>query len=397
MRRNTVALGAALIAFASIPLSAVAAADNGAARFQDRRNPPPYRVLTPTEREQFEFGQAIFNTSFVPAVTPKAARRDGLGPVFNAASCDACHNNGARAQGRSDSGAAPTGLVVQMAGAESADPVYGHVLNTNALEGVQPEAVVFIEYTERGGRYADGSAWVKREPRYVLRQLRFGAVADTTLIRPRLAPPLFGAGLLEAVPASAIEASIQGDARRSSGQIAWRMHKGNRLIGRFGWQAESVSLEEQTTRALSQEMGLTSRDAVRDDCSAVDRACLDAANGGKPEISDEFLDALLAFQRNLAVPLTIPLDPIGETAGATLFVSASCDVCHRPELPVSGVGPVTRIAVYTDLLVHDLGSGLADKTAAGRRGPQRAEPVAHRAAVGPGLRDQQWPPAGLAA
>src|SRR6267378_6050959 len=79
----------------------------GGEPFTDRRNPPSYRLLNETESAQVDLGQAVFNTQWVAAGTPGVSRRAGVGPLFNAASCDACHNNGARGRGPTGDGPAP--------------------------------------------------------------------------------------------------------------------------------------------------------------------------------------------------------------------------------------------------------------------------------------------------
>ena len=73
----------------------------GTQPFADHRNPPSYRKLSDAESARYELGMAVFNTQFVVAGTPNAGRRDGVGPLFNSASCDACHNNGAHGRARS--------------------------------------------------------------------------------------------------------------------------------------------------------------------------------------------------------------------------------------------------------------------------------------------------------
>jgi len=202
-------------------------------------------VLQTTPSAQIVLGESLFNTVWAPAGAPAVARH-GLGPLFNAASCTACHANGGPGKGPTADGAVPAALVIELqtpaaqAGAEAGgDPVYGRVFNTAATDGVQAEGVVTVRYQEMGGRYyPDGMRWRMRVPHYQLTGLTHGPLAEQTVIKPRLAPALFGAGLLEAVPASALGAA--GDAR---------------VRGRFGWQGESVSIRDQTTKALAREMG----------------------------------------------------------------------------------------------------------------------------------------------
>ena len=183
------ALGAVSALGFSIALAAPTADELvGTQPFTNHRNPPPYRKLSDAEFARYDLGMTVFNTQFVAAGTPGAGRRDGVGPLFNSASCDACHNNGAHGRGPTEEGPAPAPLVVQLTtpssspgsstGGDSAgsssrsaldppgDPVYGRVLNTASLEGSAPEGVVMIQYTESAGHYPDGAAWSLRVPHY---------------------------------------------------------------------------------------------------------------------------------------------------------------------------------------------------------------------------------------
>jgi CxxC motif-containing protein (DUF1111 family) len=332
------------------------------ADFVDTRDPPPYAQLSASQRESYDLGHALLNTQWVAAGTPQAERRDGLGPLFNAAACDACHNEGARGQGLSKDGLAPAPLVIQLQDTQAhaahrvddGDPVYGHVLNVSALPGYAAEGSVWVHYAERSGRYADGAPWTLRVPRYELRELRYGPMNPATAISPRLAPQLFGAGLLARVPDSALPPS------GSSGPA-------NTPRGRFGWQAASATLGQQTAIAMSREMGLTSQAIVHDDCTSAQVACRSAPSGGTPEVSAEFMQALLDFQTFLAVPRS---KNTADNAAAA-FADLGCAACHRPQLPVEGVDGIGGIAAYTDLSLHDLGTDLADRDVQGRTVPTR--------------------------
>lgn len=360
----------ALLATLSLAAASAAPPPYGRADFVDRREPPSHRPLDDAAHEQHELGHAVFNTQWLAAGSPRAQRRDGLGPLFNAPSCDACHNEGARAQAASAEGLTPIGLVVQLGHRGRGDPRYGHVLNTSALAPMTPEAVIHVRYQLRDGRYADGTPWQLREPHYVLSELRYGALADDSLIEPRLGPPLFGVGLLEAVADAHILALSRlrhRDAVR--GVPAWRGVDGRRQLGRFGWQADAVSVEQQTALAFSREMGLSSRLMAHDDCTVTQADCRQAEPGGAPEVSDELLAAVTAFQRDLAVPGEQP--QADDARSAALFGTLGCAACHVPSLPVDSIAPGATIAAYTDLLLHDLGSGLADRDARGTIVPSR--------------------------
>jgi CxxC motif-containing protein (DUF1111 family) len=346
--------------------------------FSNPRHPPTYQGLSGPMQRQQTLGLAVFNTQFVPAGTPGAERIDGLGPLFNAASCDECHNDAAHGRGPTGDGAAPVALIVQLEPAASpgveltGDPRYGHVLSTASIDGLLPEGDVSVHYATHRGQYPDGTAWQLREPRYELSGLRYGPLAASTVVRPRIAPALFGDGLLQAVPSEAILQGAYGQA--ALGVPAWQWIGGHRVLGRFGWQGNALSIRDQTTRALAREMGLTTRDVPHDDCTSVQTDCLSQRSGGYPEISDELLDALVHFVQGLAVPAA---DPSAQASpGDAIFEAIGCAACHRPRLPVmlsdaAGRPVHANIAAYTDLRLHDLGSALADRYLSGRTVPSR--------------------------
>lgn len=343
----------------------------GRAVFDDPRHPPAWRPPG-VGAAAYELGQAVFNTQFVVAGTAGAARIDGLGPLFGNASCDNCHNDGARGRAPIEAGEIPGQLVVQLtgAGADGGDPRYGRMLSPAAIGGVAPEARVQVSFRIRTGRYDDGARWERREPRYRAEALAYGALDAHTVIRPRLTPAVFGVGLLDAVPQDAIlKGAAPAGTRHGgvAGRPAWvRDAAGNTVVGRFGWQATVASLREQTAAAFLLEQGLTSAGFERDDCTPHQPACRDAPDGGAPEVSPELFDAVLDYQRLLAVPLP-PDDDADDGRGAALFAAAGCSDCHLPALPVRlPDGGAGVIHAYTDLLTHDLGAGLADRDVRGR-------------------------------
>ncbi len=321
----------------------------------------------------------MLNTQWVPAGTPHAERRDGVGPLFNAPSCDECHNEGAHGRGPESGGLAPFPLVVQLEQPAVAprkdpgcDPTYGCVFNTVALRGVRPEGQVVIHYREIPGRYADGTPWALRAPSYQLVDLGYGPLSPQTIVKPRIAPALFGVGLLDAVPVSAIAAGA------GPGVPAWQWRGGVRVLGRFGWQGSAVSVRDQTARAFAREMGLTSSVIGVDDCTASEVACLEQPNGGTPEVSDTLFNAVVDFVSWLAVPAPPqkpqkpagPAGPAEQEDESALFARLGCAACHRPRLPVMlqerEGRPIRRsITPYTDLRLHDLGMALADQNVAG--------------------------------
>ncbi|HTQ36167.1 MAG TPA: di-heme oxidoredictase family protein [Steroidobacteraceae bacterium] len=353
-------LAAALCALLPATLAAVGTGGfTGRVALPDRRDPPPRRALAPQQQAAFDLGLLVFNTSWVAAGTPRAGRRDGLGPLYVAASCDTCHNNGARGR-PPENGGLSNSFVMQLDGPPGMP--YGAVLNTAALPDHSREGQVEVNWTLRHGHYDDGTGWTLREPHYALTHLLYGPPPAATILRPRIAPQIYGVGLLEAVPADAPRAIREQQPRAVRGELP---------AGRFGWRGEVRDVEDQTGRAFAREMGLTSRPRMQDDCTATQVACRAAPNGGTPEVSDEFLQAVLTFQRELPVPARTVLPADTEAAGRRLFEQTGCAACHVLELPVAIDGAKARIDAGTDLLVHDLGEALADHRADGTGVPVR--------------------------
>lgn len=357
-----------------------AAAPIGGKPFVDPHHPPTYKPIEQSELAQIALGQSVFETQWVAVGMTGIAGRVGLGSLYNAASCNTCHNGGERGRGPEGDGPAPNALVVQLespandgSADPTGDPVYGRVFNTSAVEGIPAEGTVVIRYSEVSGYYYPfGGQWNLRVPHYQLTALSRGPLASHTVIKPRLAPALFGVGLLEAVPESAIThgGGTQSD-KQTSGVLAWHSRQGTRLLGRLGWQGGAVSIRDQTANAFAREMGLTSNDRSSDDCTPAESGCRRNSDAEPPEVSAELLDAVVDFVRTLAVPES-PTHLEKYSTGSGLFEDTGCAACHRPILPVElheagAVSESAVIAPYTDLRLHDLGMEMADEDSAGAK------------------------------
>ncbi len=336
---------------------------------QDDAHPPqPWRPLTPSEQASFDLGYSVFNTDWVPANSPPG-RIDGLGPVFNSQSCDACHNSRRRGRGPRGDGDAPPDLVIQLGRrlpdgtVQRGTAEYGFVLNPLAVKGFRPEARISIRYEAQIRTLADGTRLELRAPHYQLSELSGPALPPDTVLMPRLPPPVQGDGLLERVPRGELEriAAAQGNGR--DGVHGWVALLGSRAdapVGRFGWQASEPSVASQVGNAFAREMGLSNPLVGYADCGVQDTACQSAPTGGMPEVEPELFDAVVSFQRLHAVP--VQRLPDLSSPGARLFVQLGCARCHRMTLRV---GSNAAIHPYTDLLVHEMGEELADRDIAG--------------------------------
>ncbi|RMH94866.1 hypothetical protein EBB59_00805 [Lysobacter pythonis] len=337
----------------------------------DGRAPQPWRTLNAVDVERFELGHAVFNTSWLPA-RGNASRRDGLGPVFNSVSCDSCHNSRRRGRGPSGNGPVPTDFVVQAGrlladgGLQRGHPRFGHVINTDAIDGHRSEATIGIRYQARARTRADGSLQWLHHPEYLIGMPDGGPPPADLVVMPRMAPQVLGSGLLERVP----EAAILAYARSVvvGGVPAWVDDAEGRRLGRFGWQGTEPDIASQTAAAFAREMGLTTPLIATDDCTTRDDACREAADGGHPEVTADLFEAVVAFQqweRMRQTPEGARLQA-ASVHGAELFERSGCVDCHRGELPLADG---RRITPYTDLLLHDLGEELADRDVAGRSVP----------------------------
>jgi CxxC motif-containing protein (DUF1111 family) len=191
-----------------------------------------------------------------------------------------------------------------------------------------------------------------------------------TLFSARIAPPVIGLGLLEAIPeadllAHADPEDADGDGISGRANRVWDRRNDTTAMGRFGWKAGQPSLRQQNAEAFANDMGLTSHLVPTDSCSPAQHDCLAMPNGGDAEVSDSILDNVTFYTRNLAVPARRNVDDKQVLAGKSLFFQANCQGCHvavfttgaeaaEPELANQTIRP------YTDLLLHDMGPGLAD-------------------------------------
>ena len=365
----------------------------------------PLANLDDAERTRFVIGNSFFKRNWVEAPASTTAR-DGLGPHFIARACAGCHvldGRGAPPDWRRTLGKEPEPLVALLmrlsvpgpadphAGVRP-DPVYGDQLATAAVQDVRPEGRVEIRGTPVHGRFADGTRYTLQKPSYRIVDLGYGPLAPGAMVSPRIAPQLAGIGLLEAIPEAEVLANVAAQAA-SAGPIKGQANRGwdafanQEGLGRFGWKANTGSIAHQSSGAFLGDMGITSRLMWREACTETQTDCLKAPHGGgrqrgrdgvisaaqasaaQPEVDDETLGHVIFYTATLApAARRQPNDP-QVLKGQALFQQAQCATCHRPSyvtgqppFPALSSGKVVgqRIWPYTDLLLHDMGPGLAD-------------------------------------
>ena len=254
------------------------------------------------------------------------------------------------------------------------EPIYGGQLQDMAVPGVTPEGKVRVDYTPVNVTFKDGTVVELRKPHLQITQLGYGPMHPDTRFSARIAPPMIGLGLLEAIADADIlrntdPKTADKDAIVGRANWVWDDARQKTVLGRFGWKAGQPNLNQQNVHAFSGDMGLTTSLRPFDDCTDAQVACRQAPNGngpdGEPEVSDNILRLVLFYTRNLAVPARRDVDTPQVLAGKNLFYQAGCQGCHTPSFTtkVNAAEPELAnqvIRPYSDLLLHDMGDGLAD-------------------------------------
>jgi len=249
------------------------------------------------------------------------------------------------------------------------DPAYGGQLNDRGA-GIPAEGRLVVSYEESAGNFADGGEFRLRRPRLSIDQLSQGKIHPETRTSLRVPPTLVGLGLLEAVPATQLEALADPgdqDGDGISGRVQRIPGPSGTVVGRFGWKAGQPNLESQIARAFSEDLGVTSALYPHPNCSSEDEKCLKFA-GREVELSEVQLQRVTLYTRLLAPPARRAWQEPEVLQGRELFLELRCDSCHRPELVTGdGTGPGSlpelagqTIRPFTDLLLHDMGPELAD-------------------------------------
>jgi CxxC motif-containing protein (DUF1111 family) len=328
----------------------------------------------------FLFGQRIFDVVWdhEPVISPVL---DGLGPMFNRTSCRECHEGNGRGFPPENVGDPMKSMLVRLSipgadehGGPNLVPHYGDQLQDRAIDGVLPEGQAIITYEEIAGEFGDGTPFSLRKPTVEIVNTQYGDLPADTLMSARVATPVIGLGLLQAVPIETMEALADPDDENGDGisgriNIAWDAPSQQMAPGRFGWKANVPSIRHQTAGAALGDMGLTSAIFVEDLCEPVQEDCRTvaekiAAAADTPEIHPELFAGMEMYMMLLAVPAQRDADSPAVQAGEALFRGIGCSGCHMPTL-ITGEGdlpPNTKKVIhpFTDLLVHDMGEGLAD-------------------------------------
>jgi len=356
----------------------------------------PSANLAPSRRLDFSVGNSFFRNPWVIAPATTTAR-DGLGPLFNTNACQNCHIKDGRGHPPGPSAKHAVSMLVRLSIPDQPhyakvieqlgivpEPVYGGQFQDMAVPGVAPEGKVRVEYSPVPVTFKDGTTVELRQPTLKITQLGYGPMHADTRFSARIAPPMIGLGLLEAIPEAALLANADPDDRNGDGirgrpNQVWDDAQGKTVMGRFGWKAGQPNVNQQNVHAFSGDMGLTTRLRPMDDCTPAQVDCLNAPNGnganGDQEVSENILRLVLFYTRNLAVPIRQDVDSPQVLAGKNLFHQAGCQRCHTPSFTTAADAAEPELAnqlirPYSDLLLHDMGPGLADNRTEFKAGGQ---------------------------
>jgi CxxC motif-containing protein (DUF1111 family) len=348
-------------------------------------------------------GRELFARAWIPS-DRRSHGGDGLGPVYNERSCLGCHHQG----GAGGGGGGDKNIEIITANGETipgngvfysfgmafgaAGFQYKFASNPKPTRPQRPNAADLAQIhagfretpsvvLHRYGPDADYRSWRERVPG------QHGAIFIQT--SQRNPTPLFGVGLIDAIPDDVIEAAAR---RRFAGwpQIKGRVSRlGDNRIGRFGWKAQTATLEEFVVAAAAIELGLEIPRAHQ----AGDPR-IPALTAPGLDMDQDECAALVAYVR--ALPPPVSDEPAGPKeaqqvkAGSAVFKMLGCATCHLPKL-----GDVE--GMYSDLLLHDMSPQLADTSAYGAfsardAGEARPAPPAEGAdrKPRPGATVQEW-------
>jgi len=404
LNRCTALVGILCVALIQMPAALALPTDPGVRHAAtDNSTPQPLVGVGADEMNFFLDGMARFN--FIEVVSGGNSQQgtgNGLGPRFNSNQCASCHSQ--PNVGGSSPPENPLIAVASTDGASNTVPWF------NAPQGPVREArFVQTNGAADGGVHnlfvvtgrTDAGACNITQPNFLPAGNPLTGQGGNKNVVFRIPTPTFGAGLIEAIPDSAILANAQANAAAKS-QIGVRGHA-NAILGgtvnmsandgtitRFGWKAQNKSLLMFAGEAYNVEMGISNQlfPQERDEtaaCRTYPSTPEDTSNMPPTVISNSMavlsdIEAFANFMRLLAPP--VPAASTASTiSGRAVFASAGCSLCHTPSFTTgqaiasgsynnpSGALSNQPVNLFSDLLVHHMGQGLADGITQGAAGP----------------------------
>ena len=238
------------------------------------------------------------------------------------------------------------------------------------ITGAKPEGQIAISYQNVPVTFTDGEVVILRKPTLTLTDLQYGELHPQVQMSARIAPPMIGLGLLEQIPEStlyAIAEQQRKDGAGVSGKVnkVWDVQTQQTAVGRFGWKAGQPNLMQQNAAAFNGDVGLTSHLFPNENCTEQQTICAELPNGGQPEVSEKILNFVEFYSQHLAVPSRRNVTDPAVIQGERLFANIGCGSCHQSQIQTAKNEALPALSEqminpYSDLLLHDMGEGLAD-------------------------------------
>ncbi|MEQ1881502.1 MAG: di-heme oxidoredictase family protein [Burkholderiales bacterium] len=354
----------------------------------------PSPVLTHKQRQLFLAGRSVFHRQWASISSLNGDW--GLGPTFVADRCSGCHLNTGRGHPPAAANEQLMAMLVRLSipgadehGGPNPHPNYGDQFQNHSLDGsnvdlahggqpIPAEAALYLDWEARDFTLANGEIVSLRKPKLRIENPAFGPIESDVMISLRVAQPLVGIGLLDAVSEKTLLAIAR--TQRANGingrpNYVWDAVNQRMAMGRYGWKANVPNLKMQIAAAAIGDMGVNSTLYPEQNCPPAQTLCANMLPGNLPEIIGPEIDSLALWMQGLAVPARRDVADARVQRGAALFEQARCAMCHVPELKTGNTAPLPQLAnqtfrAYTDLLLHDMGEGLADGRPDFQAGPR---------------------------
>ena len=338
-----------------------------------------------------EIGKQVFQRQWRPRYSD--IESGGLGPLYNANSCVACHINNGRGRPPLNNVYDPSFLLrlsippqnekERMAlaleeYASVAEPRYGRQLQDKSIHGNDGgEGRVLVEYRDKTYTLDDGEIVILHRPVYLVADLKYGNLQKNVQISPRISQPLAGIGAIETIfekdiLAQADPTDADNDGISGRVNMVRNIETGKIVLGRFGWKATQPNLRQQVAAAFAQDMGISSNlfPQTAQVCNDDQEECLTTGANSEADKRADILDGELELTTRYISQISTPYGGSNwkfgsERIGEKLFSEIGCISCHRKSFEIKiknadGKPKTGNIYPYSDLLLHDMGAALAD-------------------------------------